>query len=182
MLWIGKRGSRGWLLLSVCMIVHCAHTVHATPNNAHIHYQIGVRANAGARHAAILYQESSAPGLDLAMAAEDARAMIRLASEIETFAARLDSVATHDEAAAISGELASMRDLAACARTRAAELARWIDEEPTATPAAGPPLRIAGRCRELFSTFGGILRSHKQAELKLGIAPPPDPPAPAPDE
>ena len=37
---------------------------------------------------------------------------------------------------------------------------------------------VALRCRELFVTFGEILKTHKRAEHALGIPTPPDPPAP----
>lgn len=171
--------------LSICVCLGSAGAAFATPNHAHLHYQMGVRAYAGTRHAAALHLEVSDPGCELTLAREDAVDMERLADELHARAVRLDGVLSEQEAAAIAGDVATMTALALEARRLSAELGVRIDEtlEMQASSVEAPAgsreeLRrwLAMRCRELFAAFGEILKVHKRAERRLGIPVPPDPP------
>jgi len=176
----------GTALGVLALVVSLPRMAHATPNHAHLHYHIGVRAYAGARHAAVLYQEASGEGLDSALALEDGRDMERLATEILDYVDRLEKVMSPREKETIAGEVAAMKEHGLAARQLSAELAGWI-ESASAAPGEGvgpAPLprelceRMAGRARVLFAEFSFILARHKQAERKLSIPVPPDPPAP----
>ena len=175
------------LAVGVAALVTCLPQVAlGTPNHAHLHYHIGVRAYAGTRHAAMLHLEASSEGLDPVLARENARDMERLATEILEQVNRLEEVMSPREREAIASEVAGMKEHGAAARRLSAELAGWIEEagiipEKGGAPRPVPPAlreRIAGRARVLFAEFSLVLARHKEAEKKLSIPAPPDPPAP----
>lgn len=150
----------------------------ATPHDAHLHYEIGVRANAGARHAAIVHLEAGATGFDVALARDDARQMETLALEIESRVARIERGLRAD-VDTIAPELRSMSENARTAARLAVSLGASLDSSLAGSAARREPAPlVVTRARELFAAFNRILAGHKRAEQKLGIPVPPDPPPP----
>lgn len=166
--------------LTVLLAALTSRPANATPHDAHLHYQIGVRANAGARHAAIVHLEAGAAGFDVALARDDARQMETLALEIQSRVARIERGASRADADTIAPELRSMSENAKTAARLATALGASLDSSLAVSSARGEtaPL-VAARARELFAAFNRILAGHKRAENKLGIPMPPDPPPPA---
>lgn len=157
----------------------------ATPHSAHLHYMVGVRAQAATRHAAMLHQEAADPALDLTLARENAIEMSRLAGEIGDWLIRIAAAQIPEELAQIKAEIAAMDESARAARVLSDQLLSKLDETLEAnsatTPAAAPELfrhQIGSASRQLFARFQATLKAHKEAEQKLGIPVPPDPPAP----
>jgi hypothetical protein len=155
----------------------------ATPNHAHHHYHMGIRAYAGSKHAAMLHHEAAAPGCDLVLARDNALAMEALAHELVDRAERLVEVMSDEENAAIGGEVALMRFTALELRAGSAELGQWLDQallaaaDGTLDEAARSALqaRIVDRTRVLHTGFKRVLGAHKTAEAALGIPVPPEP-------
>ena len=172
--WVSRLG------LAVLLAMLAGRPANATPHDAHLHYQIGVRANAGGRHAAIVHLEAGASAFDAALARDDTRQMRTLALEIESRVARIERNPTRADADSIAPELRSMAENARAAARLATALEASLDSLAGKTGVrreTALPL-VAARARELFATFKCILAAHKRAETKLGIPMPPDPPAP----
>lgn len=176
-----------YLLASLAITALVPAVAAATPHHAHFHYMIGIRAYAGSKNAAMLYQEATAGDLDLRLALINATEMERLANEIAPWVDRVAATPA-DEAALIADEIVAFRERDTSALKRATELRSWI--EPTVAKAGGESTeavpcsaelstKIAQRAQEIFYDFAMILRSHKSAETKLEIPIPPDPPVPA---
>ncbi|MAF26817.1 MAG: hypothetical protein QF819_06800 [Gemmatimonadota bacterium] len=165
---------------TVLIALLAAAPAFATANHAHHHYHMGVRAFAGTRHAATLHYESWGGGMDLALARDDAADMERLAGEILERLERLEAVWTPQEARRINRDVASMKSMCARAAALSRSVVGFIDEATVDGDLVADEtlsMRCAGKARELWDLFSGILAAHKRAERVLGIPVPPDPPS-----
>jgi hypothetical protein len=97
--------------------------------------------------------------------------MEKLATEIEVWLGRIEKEQPETEKTVIRDEIAAMESAAATAREQATALAKSLAGTPADTVPA-----VAPRARRLFAAFQSLLKQHKQAEAKLGIPVPPDPP------
>ncbi|NNE08947.1 MAG: hypothetical protein HKN20_10350 [Gemmatimonadetes bacterium] len=166
---------------AVCALLLTAFTADAAPppGRAHYHHLIGVRTAAGASHAAILFQASGSPGLNLRLAKENADAMEALAGQIHERVIWIETIQDPEEQKLVSQHLEEIRLLTLEVNESAGALRAWIDETgATSSVQASTYLRtrMQERCRVIFARYKEMDVLNRIVMEKLGMSPPSDPP------
>lgn len=166
---------------AVCALLFTAFQTAAAPPRGRVHYHhlIGVRASAGASHAAILYQASTSPQLNMRLAKENAEAMQAFAGQIHERVIWIETIQEPEEQQLVSQQLEEIRFLTLEVNEAAGALRAWIDETGATSSvetSAYLRTRIQERCRVIFARYKEMEVLHRIAMEKLGMSPPGDPP------
>ena len=167
------------LLLLVAVWLGCPVMASAQTTHAHHHYQMGIRAYAGSRHAAILHHQAAQNKLLRSLALDNVSEMKTLAEKLVFYAKLISQIQSKAEQKAIGKELSDMRALGKDALQRSEVLWKLLHGATAEFASPTDCRKIQEKAATVFARFQELLLIHKRAEGTLGIVAAPEPKLPA---